>query len=475
MRIFAILLTTCSMILSIAGTSAGSDGQRSSNDPPSDTSNRSGEVQQRSQQRLGGFVFVSERLLQMLLRREVKQNQQIVESILKMTTYGTASAECNIGLDLLPNSEMANVRLTMHGSATMGDAVSEMRNIRIHSSSYTNIQGYKDIFFEPKGLRLLPTVANCNTNIEVHDIEARPVVERLAWRRVNQKQSEAEQAAAERAARRAEEQLETEAGAPLEHLNNEYVKHVYQPLTSKSALPDTRVLTTDEHLSIRFYRQSAEAESSSEKIPVPAYDVAVCLNDVFVNEMTARLLSGNTITDEQFANIMLTLVGKTPQQLWVHDRAERWSILTAAEDPLHVTFRDDRISIALRVAEVQRGEERMKTPLVISAKYSLEMTPQDGPHLIRDGEVQVQPIEEPSGALATDVAGELRVFLKRKFSGLFLSDLYFDGLTPPAGGTWGKLRRLHLKQFASHDGWFDLGYQMQSESVATKPTATVTK
>jgi hypothetical protein len=424
--------------------------------------------------RLGGFAHVSERVLQMLLRREVKQNQSIVESILKMTTSGTAYAECNIGLDLIPNSQMANLRLTMHGRATMDDAVSTMRRIRIHSSSYTSIAGQKDIFFEPKGFRLSPTQVNCNTSIEVHDIEAGRLVERMAWRRVNQMQPEAERAAAERAARRAEQQLEEEAGTPLSHLHEEYVQNVYEPLVSKGALPDTRLITTDDRLAIMFYRsddKNGGEDDDSSKLPIPSYDIAACLNDNFVNEMAARTLSGRTVTDEQLGNLMLTLVGKTPHPLWVHANADRWRIVAAAERPLDVSFADDLVSITLRIAEVYCGERGFHSLSEVSAKYSLEIT-QDGPHLIRVGDVEVKLAE--SSATAGEIA-QWQQLLRRKFSGVFLSELYFDGLTPPAGGTWGKLRRLELKKLSAREGWFAVGYEMHEVHVAQKKGATATK
>jgi len=479
MRVFLVIFLSLGISLWAACAPAWSaDAARSETNPPVESQANGGPAAKAptTVRRLGGYAHVSERVLQMLLRREVKQNQAIVESILKMTTSGTAYAECNIGLDLIPNSEMANLRLTMHGSATMNDAVSTMRRIRIHSSSYTNIVGQKDIFFEPKGFRLAPTQANCNTSIEVHDIEASRFVERMAWRRVNQMQPEAEAAAADRAARRAEQQLEEEAGTPLSHLHEEYVQNVYEPLVNKGALPDTRLITTDDQLSIRFYRnvdkKSSDGSSSTQSLPVPSYDVAVCLNDRFVNETAAKILGGKTITDEQLSNLMLTLTGKTPQPLWVHAHADRWRLVADAEKPLQITFADDAISITLRIVEVFYGEQHFQRAAEVSAKFSLEIT-QDGPHLIRVGDVKVKLADDPSASPGEDAP--LQQLLRRKFSGVFVSDLYFDGLTPPAGGTWGKLRHLQLTKLSSREGWFAVGYDMQQVAVAKKSDDTANK
>src|SRR5262249_28582813 len=82
----------------------------------------------------------------------------------------------------------------------------------------------------------------------------------------------------------------------------------------------------------------------------------------------------------------------------------------------------------------------------------------DGPRLARVGDLVVEfaegrPLYEP-------FEEQFRDFLRRKFSGVFLSEIYFDGLMPPAGGSWGKLRRLNLTQLASGQGWFSIGYEL---------------
>jgi hypothetical protein len=66
---------------------------------------------------------------------------------------------------------------------------------------------------------------------------------------------------------------------------------------------------------------------------------------------------------------------------------------------------------------------------------------------------------------------QFRDFLQRKFNGVFLSEIYFDGLMPPEGGSWGKLRRLNLTQLTSRNGWLALGYNLRRTTAA--PTMTV--
>src|SRR5687768_10885238 len=59
--------------------------------------------------RLGVYAHISKRVLKSFLQREVKLSQTVTEQILNMNTQGTAHSTCQIGLDLVPNSQMANL------------------------------------------------------------------------------------------------------------------------------------------------------------------------------------------------------------------------------------------------------------------------------------------------------------------------------------------------------------------------------
>jgi hypothetical protein len=407
---------------------------------------------------LGGFAHISKRVLADLLRRELTLDQRITETIMNMTMRGTAHVTCQIGLDLIPNPNIANLRLTMTGRASMDDGVATMRRIQVFSSSNTQISGSKDVFFSTEGLRLVPTRADCRTSIQVHDIAAPlRLIERIAWRRVSSMQSDVENSASQRASRRAEQQLEAEAGRPLAQLHRQYLESVYQPLVRRKALPDVRFSTTQGHLSVRLLSRDKQREEVVGTAPETACDIAVCLSDSYVNELAALLIGGATFADHQFADLMATITGKTPRPLWVHARAEPWSVVADASCPLTVSFDDNQINVALRIGRALRGQETLKRPIDIAASYSLEITP-DGPRLIRVGDVGIKFAD--GGSAYETFEEQFRDFLRRKFSGVFLSEIYFDGLMPPVGGSWGKLRRLNLTQFESGHGWFALGYEL---------------
>ena len=81
-------------------------------------------------------------------------------------------------------------------------------------------------------------------------------------------QGEAEQAASALAARRAEQQVEAEFNPPLRQVNDKYVENVYESLVGQGALPEIRLATTREHLSIGLMSRG-QAEPRTGPAPLP--------------------------------------------------------------------------------------------------------------------------------------------------------------------------------------------------------------
>jgi hypothetical protein len=120
----------------------------------------------------------------------------------------------------------------------------------------------------------------------------------------------------------------------------------------------------------------------------------------------------------------------------------------------------------LNLGRAARAGATLEQPLTIRVAYTPQIT-RDGPLLVRLGEVALE-FTDPADERADDPAQTgFRQFLRRKFAGVFPAELYFDGLMPPAGGLWARLRSLNLTQFTSRDGWLALGYEWS-------PAASVT-
>ena len=124
------------------------------------------------------------------------------------------------------------------------------------------------------------------------------------------------------------------------------------------------------------------------------------------------------------------------------------------------------MGITLHLSGVKRGEQRIQRPIEIEANFVPKIT-DEGPSLFRDGDVAVHL---SSGEQNEDAS--LREFLIRKFGAVFQPEIYFHGLTPPTGGSLGKLRLLTPMEFRSTGGWLTVAYELTGQiNPATLPIA----
>jgi hypothetical protein len=153
--------------------------------------------------------------------------------------------------------------------------------------------------------------------------------------------------------------------------------------------------------------------------------------------------------------MMQLLTGTPPRPLWVHDRAERWSVRFARQRPVIAKLQDDRLGLTFRLIEVKRGENLFQQPIEIEARF-IPQIKRDGPTLIRDGDLIVRF----TGQVGPETEAALRPFLVRRFGAVFPPELGFTGLVPPEGGTLGRLRLLQTAEFASNKGWLTVAYEL---------------
>jgi hypothetical protein len=329
----------------------------------------------------------------------------------------------------------------------------------VYSSAQTSLAANKQVHINDQGLRLLPASAWCATSVQVQDVTAGSrIVERLAARRVNRLLPQAEQAASRRAEWEASSKLDEQADAALGGVNDMFRRQIRAPLIRFDALPARFQFQSDQGaLRIALSQHSGEQLAAAGEPPplAPQCDLAFTVHESMIENLCETLLGGHTIQDERWLELAALLSGSSPRALWVHDRAERWSVTLADERPVMNQFDKDRVGFTLRVVKVTRGEREYAVPLEIEARFAPEST-RDGPALAREGDVAIRFAEQP----APEIAAQLELLLKSKFGAVFPPNLHFHGLMPPTGGSLGKLRQLQLEEFAANGGWLRLAYRL---------------
>jgi hypothetical protein len=404
---------------------------------------------------------ISGRFVNRLLAQDFEERQWIADFILGSYTRGLAWSQGHVSFHVVPNAERGVVEVLMQGQVACPENIAERRRIAVYSSAETSIRATKRLFIDERGLEFAPAAAWCATDLQISDVEAnRRLVERLAWRRANRLAPEAEQAATQRAEQEASSKLDQRAGASLAGANDMFCQKVRAPLIRLDALPASwRFWTDATHLRlslVQHNRRQLAAAGPAPQFP-SACDVALGAHASMINNVAEPALGGMTIRDETWAEMMKLLMGDYPRPLWVHDRAERWSVTFAKEQPLLAHFEGGRIGFTLRLASVTRGDIEFAQPAEITAHF-LPKIGREGPELVRDGDVAVNVAgdgPQPEAALHS--------FLLRKFGAVFPAEIAFGGITPPAGGLLGRLRKLQAVEFRTSDGWLTLAYTVADD------------
>lgn len=408
---------------------------------------------------------VSGQLMNVLLEQRVDERQFLTDIILGTYTAGPAHTLGHVSFAVVPNTLQGTLEVRLQGLTECPENVAQRRGVAIYSAASTTISASKRVHMNDQGLALDPATAWCSTSARIEGVEARSrLIERLAMRRASRLLPEAEAAAAQKAEFHASSKLDERADAALGGINDLFRKQIRAPLIRQDALPPLLRFWTDQaHLRLALSQHNDAQLAVASSVPPlqGGYDLALAAHESMIDNLCESMLGGATVKDKAWLGLMNLLTGSEPRALWVHDRAEPWSVTFADDRPILARFQSNRLGLTLRLAAVRRGTEQFNQPVEIEAQMIPQMT-REGPALTRDGEISILfPVQTPEAQ-----AEPWRVLLARKFEAVFPSQLHFDGLVPPAGGTLGRLRNLELVEFRCGEGWTTLGYQLPASRQA---------
>jgi hypothetical protein len=413
---------------------------------------------------------VSVDVLNMLVAHPVEDTLDVRERSGRALTVGKARTQGNVFVQLVPDATKALWEYRMQGELHLKDAVSYQGPVQINSTVRTSIDAGKRVAADQNGLSPLPAKAACDTRIQIRNISARwPFIERLGWRRSRRKLGEAERSAAQRTARQIEKRLDERIAQAMEEMDARF----FERLSSAEAgapyfPPEVRFRSSP-----RFLQVWVESDPERD-LPLPStsvsldpkLDLHVILHEGYLAALAEDQLGHRRILDRDVLELVEWLRGSAPWVLWVHERRPPWSITLAQRQPLAVRFQQGQIDVRIRLCEAQFGTETLRAPIEITLTVRPEITV-DGTCLRRltGPTVRIdraaQRTDQTKTELASATEDRFATLIRQKLEGIFPPEFYFDGLQTPVGGSWDRIRRLHLTQLTSDNGWFNIGYQYQ--------------
>lgn len=415
------------------------------------------------------YIRVSSRLANYFLTRPVVDRERVSATLNGTQTTGDAETRATLWLASVPETSHGVFEIRLTGTTTTSNSVAQKGPVTVFGSAVTDFDARVQMTMHDDLLRVKAPVVTARTKSHVSDIEARRrFIERLAWRRVPREKPAAEAAAARHIEQKLSERLAAETSKLIKQANELYADKIRLPMTRRGAWPALQYFSDQNSLHLRFHQSNEyqiQAPNGPPVWPVEG-DLTMSGHESMFENMFEGIFAGREIRDERFLYIHELMTGEAPRPLWVHAREPRWSVVMASERPLRLRLREGQMRMTLAVAETRRGDQHYVMPALITAVFTAEAT-SDGPVFHRHGELEIEfPNREKYSATAED----LRAFLSRKFSAVMPAELYFDGLSAPAGGFGDKLNQLTAREIQFQSGWATIRYQLD---MSKKPKTTL--
>lgn len=436
--------------------------------------------------------FIGQIDVQTLMPKEldelVTDKSPVVDNILGTAIRGSAETQGKVSLRLVPSDDVGLFEIVLQGT-TVAKTTGENGPAKIQSTSQSKFTAVTRVQITPEGLIANRPEAKATTRSNLNDLQVprrmlpgfgegrSRVIESFARRRAEELQPQADSIAARHSEARYEKSMAEFVAQALEKTNQPFREKFRGPLLRIGALYESiRFSTTSDAVQMQvLYADRTElgADTSPPEFR-GRHALSFQLHESLIRNAGHMLLRGATLTDRELAKSIKVAFGEIPREAREYrlgDHLEPWSITLAPEHPLIVDFAEDGSTIGVRVRRITIGETTTSVNLLVLAKYRLEPTSQ-GPRLARVGSVQV--VSDP--AQTERPSTEVLDFVSRKANAFFMTEAYFDGLVPPAGGPFDKYAQLSFKELIVKDGWLAIGFgrtvPSADEKTVNKPQRT---
>ena len=414
------------------------------------------------------YGYMSSNLLAAGINSTVYDTRRVSENIMGTTVRGTASTSGNIGVRLVPSQRSAVFDILLYG-ATRSRTVGTQGPVTIHSTGVTNFSAFKRVYFDQNGVRAALAQANASTNTSINNIDAPPIIRRIAWRIAGNKKGQAERIASQKAGGQISQRVDSQANGLLGQINARFENEVRKPLTRRRAYPgQLRFSTTSNTINVLLMHANDYQIAAPTGPPKfgKTYDVALQMHESVIGNFAESAIGGETLTGKKVADLMKKSGRDVPEELQNTEESEPWSITFASSRPVAVDFNDGMIKIGVRGIRFTRGNEVVKSAMEMSATYKVEKTA-TGSKLTRQGDVEARYLK---GGRESIQQITLKTFMRRKFGALLKEEIVSDGIELP--GRWQHVGKLQVDHIECDNGWLALGWLRSYARVRTAARTT---
>lgn len=383
---------------------------------------------------------------------------------------GTAHTKGAIALELVPNSQLAELNIAYQGDVNSHcHATAGPVSFNIHTMG--PVSAFTPVTFGPEGIVVQPTAVEPRVRTSINNVSAdRRIVQRIGNRRVNEPESRAmiDKRSREKTINLLKLEMDERVGVAIDDIRSEISRmrstmgqfsEVFAPVVREGAAPVfASTQSSDRDVTVNIYEGRREQFGAAHPCPesFPQADVVGQMHVSFINNLLETIMAGKMFTDEYFMKYAKVLQPTLPLDLMVHARAKRWAIIADKPRPLEMEIPEANLfRIKLNIAALEVDGDRFTAKTQATVRYHLQQNEFGDYFLEREGNVE----------LDTQLDTHHRELLEKKLNAFFAPILDGGGVVIPEGGATGPMNSLELVGVQATDDWLAVGYIVPQDLV----------
>jgi len=456
------------------------------------------------------FAEASETVINRLAQRPVNQSQTVRDVVLGACIRGTAETSGLLSFETVPAEDHIEFEVQLAGKI-LSDTVGHKKPVRIASRGQTSFVAKKRVMISDEQFQTIPAVASASTKTTIYSVQktggrfGRRLIERIAWKKVYQSKSHAEHVAARHAEQKVSAKFDKEILYVISEARQNYDHKLRPPLVRIGQFPAyLRMASTGNTVNVEATLATHQQVSTGSQPPETSAenDLTMRLHETAVNNFLPTIMAGASIrqdakdqpsqlegdipawvkklslgpTDEQpaptSANPSPANASPTAEDHGTKQQQaptfKPWYLRLNKKHPASVSFDDQKLTVRLRIAELQAAAEEEAEPFKnwdFIVTYQV-LRSDNGILLRRSGDIEALPtgfdprwdkkLSSEQVGIRNNLAKNLN---KRAQAGEgFPQEISIPPVRLP--DTDGKEHPLVVRQLDCDNGWLTVGYAL---------------
>ncbi|MCL2709507.1 MAG: hypothetical protein FWE95_01385 [Planctomycetaceae bacterium] len=392
--------------------------------------------------------------------QDIEQEMDIDEVILGTKVIGSGTLSGTSSAELVASTNRATIKVIADAMLeTLTEGTQRMVTLNNHTTG--TLRGEKQILFAAEGITTAPARSRANLDAQLSDVQinARPLVQRIARNQIEPRSADSIAEASRRAERQMNAQMNELIDSNIAQLNEKY-QRIRTAAIKAGLFPRVwNLSSTTEEIDWSILLGNNYQPSAPNPAPAmsPTNGLAVQVHQSSLNNMLTILLAGRFIDEERFAERIGEFLDEVPE--FLQPKADETPARVSFDGtmPVDVMFVDNKIRVVVRLTDIQVMNNAGRS-FTITVEYQVKM--ENGVVVLEQTTAEAFPTGfRPDGGVSLSAAQTvIRSYLMRRLEVLPKRQ---EAKALDLGGEWSGKGQL-IPQFASTEkGWLTFVWNWQ--------------